>query len=126
MRMRRQRAIGSQLGMLGALLTAITLALLPSLAIAADSFKMGVVDPQTVLEKSKSGKRALDTLKEYAGDTTKITGQRRRRAQKSRKTTEGAGRHPSTSNRNGISKANSGRNCKTISGAHKSSIRNSV
>jgi len=72
MRMRRQRAIGSQLGMLGALLTAITLALLPSLAIAADSFKMGVVDPQTVLEKSKAGKRALDTLKEYAGTRQKL------------------------------------------------------
>ena len=32
---------------------------------ASDSFKMGVVDPQIVLEKSKAGKRALDGLKEY-------------------------------------------------------------
>jgi outer membrane protein len=72
MRMRNQRAIGSHLGKLGALLTAITLALLPSLGGAADNFKMGVVDPQTVLEKSKAGKRALDTLKEYAGTRQKL------------------------------------------------------
>jgi outer membrane protein len=43
---------------------------LPSLA--ADSFKMGVVDPQTVLEKSKAGKRALDALKEYAATRQKL------------------------------------------------------
>lgn len=39
---------------------------------AADGFKMGVVDPQAVLEKSKAGKRALDTLKEYAGTRQKL------------------------------------------------------
>ena len=32
---------------------------------AAEPFKMGVVDPQSVLEKSKAGKRALEGLKEY-------------------------------------------------------------
>ena len=38
---------------------------------AAD-FKMGVVDPQSVLEKSKSGKRALDGLKEYVSIRQKL------------------------------------------------------
>ena len=32
---------------------------------AAEAFKIGVVDPQAVLEKSKAGKKALDGLKEY-------------------------------------------------------------
>ena len=32
---------------------------------ASEPFKMGVVDPQSVLEKSKAGKKALDGLKEY-------------------------------------------------------------
>ena len=37
-----------------------------SAVLAADSFKVGLVDPQTVIEKSKSGSRALATLKEHA------------------------------------------------------------
>lgn len=39
---------------------------------AADSFKIGVIDPQAVLEKSKAGKKALDGLKEYAGTRQKL------------------------------------------------------
>ena len=39
---------------------------------AADSFKMGIVDPQTVLEKSKAGKRALEGLKEYVSIRQKL------------------------------------------------------
>lgn len=39
---------------------------------AADTFKMGVVDPQTVLEKSKAGRRALDDLKEFAAAKQKV------------------------------------------------------
>lgn len=39
---------------------------------AADSVKVGVVDPQAVLEKSKAGKRALETLKEYASTRQKL------------------------------------------------------
>lgn len=39
---------------------------------AAETFKMGVVDPQTVLEKSKAGKRALDGLKEYVSTRQKL------------------------------------------------------
>lgn len=35
-------------------------------AFAAKGFKVGIVDPQAVIEKSKAGKRALATLKEHA------------------------------------------------------------
>ncbi len=35
-------------------------------AWAAKDFMVGIVDPQSVIEKSKSGKRALATLKEHA------------------------------------------------------------
>lgn len=39
--------------------------------VAAD-FKMGVIDPQAVLEKSKAGKRALDGLREYVSTRQKL------------------------------------------------------
>ncbi len=39
---------------------------------AADAFKMGVVDPQAVLEKSKAGRKALDGLKEHATARQKL------------------------------------------------------
>ena len=39
---------------------------------AAETFKMGVVDPQAVLEKSKAGKKALDGLKEYVSTRQKL------------------------------------------------------
>jgi outer membrane protein len=41
-------------------------------AWAADAFKLGVIDPQEVLEKSKAGKRSLDALKEYARTRQKV------------------------------------------------------
>lgn len=41
-------------------------------ARAAEAFKMGVVDPQVVLEKSKSGKKALEGLKEYVSTRQKL------------------------------------------------------
>jgi outer membrane protein len=41
-------------------------------AQAAETFKMGVVDPQAVLEKSKAGKKALDGLKEYVSTRQKL------------------------------------------------------
>ncbi|HSA61372.1 MAG TPA: OmpH family outer membrane protein [Nitrospiraceae bacterium] len=52
----------------------LTLALLPMAtpAQAAEAFKMGVVDPQSVLEKSKAGKKALDGLKEYVTTRQKL------------------------------------------------------
>lgn len=50
--------------------------LIPGLWLAphaqATDFKMGVVDPQSVLEKSKAGKRALDGLKEYVSIRQKL------------------------------------------------------
>ena len=49
----------------------LSLTLLPA-AQAADAFKMGVVDPQAVLEKSKAGKKALDGLKEYVNTRQKL------------------------------------------------------
>ena len=39
----------------------LLLASLPA-AQAAEAFKMGVIDPQSVLEKSKAGRKALDGL----------------------------------------------------------------
>ena len=39
---------------------------------ASDAVKMGVVDPQMVLEKSKAGKKALDGLKEYVTTRQKL------------------------------------------------------
>lgn len=39
---------------------------------AAETFKMGVIDPQAVLEKSKAGKKALDGLKEYVSTRQKL------------------------------------------------------
>jgi len=39
---------------------------------AAEPFKMGVVDPQSVLEKSKAGKKALEGLKEYVSIRQKL------------------------------------------------------
>ena len=41
-------------------------------AQASEAFKMGVVDPQAVLEKSKAGKKALDGLKEYVATRQKL------------------------------------------------------
>ncbi|HWR81714.1 MAG TPA: OmpH family outer membrane protein, partial [Candidatus Deferrimicrobium sp.] len=41
-------------------------------AQASEAFKMGVVDPQAVLEKSKAGKKALDGLKEYVSTRQKL------------------------------------------------------
>lgn len=41
-------------------------------AEAAEAFKMGVLDPQAVLEKSKAGKKALEGLKEYVTTRQKL------------------------------------------------------
>ncbi|MDZ4733041.1 MAG: OmpH family outer membrane protein [Nitrospirota bacterium] len=49
----------------------LLLASLPA-AQAAETFKMGVIDPQAVLEKSKAGKKALDGLKEYVSTRQKL------------------------------------------------------
>lgn len=41
-------------------------------AWAAEAFKVGVVDQQTVLERSKAGKRAMETLKEFTASRQRI------------------------------------------------------
>jgi outer membrane protein len=53
--------------------TLLTLGLLASApeTFAAD-FKMGVIDPQVILEKTKAGKRALDGLREYVSTRQKL------------------------------------------------------
>ena len=52
--------------------TALVFLVYTTSAQAADPFKMGVVDPQAVLEKSKAGKKALDGLKEYVTTRQKL------------------------------------------------------
>jgi outer membrane protein len=65
---------GILLGRITLPLVAVGMVLLASLpaAQAAETFKMGVVDPQAVLEKSKAGKKALDGLKEYVTTRQKL------------------------------------------------------
>lgn len=65
---------GTLLGRITLPLVAAGILLLASLsaAQAAEAFKMGVVDPQAVLEKSKAGKKALDGLKEYVSTRQKL------------------------------------------------------
>lgn len=55
-----------------AILVPIALTLSASSGFAAEVFKMGVVDPQAVLEKTKAGRRALDALKDYATTRQKL------------------------------------------------------
>jgi len=54
------------------LLMVLSSVLLLNPHVQAADFKMGVVDPQSVLEKSKAGKRALDGLKEYVSIRQKL------------------------------------------------------
>jgi outer membrane protein len=54
-------------GLLGMAATALAVP-----AWAADPVKIGVVDQQIVLERSKAGKRAMETLKEYSDSRQKI------------------------------------------------------
>lgn len=65
---------GILLGRITLPLVAAGIMLLASLpaAEATEAFKMGVVDPQAVLEKSKAGKKALDGLKEYVSTRQKL------------------------------------------------------
>lgn len=53
-----------------ALLTLGLMSWMPQ-TFAAD-FKMGVIDPQVILEKTKAGKRALDGLREYVSTRQKL------------------------------------------------------
>ncbi|HEY6260481.1 MAG TPA: OmpH family outer membrane protein [Nitrospiraceae bacterium] len=66
--------LGIDLGRMTLPLVAAGMLMLASLpaAQAAETFKMGIVDPQAVLEKSKAGKKALDSLKEYVTTRQKL------------------------------------------------------
>lgn len=55
-----------------AALAACTVLILGAVPALAADFKMGVLDPQEVLEKSKAGKRSLEALKEYARTRQKV------------------------------------------------------
>ncbi|MBI4402070.1 MAG: OmpH family outer membrane protein [Nitrospirae bacterium] len=60
---------GKWLGAAGALL----LVLGPATgSLAAEAFKVGVIDQQVVLEKTKAGKKALESLKEFSASRQKI------------------------------------------------------
>ena len=63
--MKRQRVIG-MFGMLAASLWCAYA------AVAAEAFKVGVMDQQAVMEQSKSGKRALEEMKSYSLTRQKI------------------------------------------------------
>lgn len=65
--MRAQVAALAVAALITGLVTALT-----GTGHAAEAFKMGVVDPQAVLEKSKAGRRALDSLKEHAASRQKL------------------------------------------------------
>ena len=58
--------------LLSAVLSTLVLAPLATHVHAAEVFKMGVVDPQSVMERSKAGKRALEGLKEYVSIRQKL------------------------------------------------------
>ncbi|MDP3091321.1 MAG: OmpH family outer membrane protein [Nitrospira sp.] len=63
--MKRQRVIG-MLGVLAASLWFV------HAAVAAETFKVGVMDQQAVMEQSKAGKRALEEMKSYSLTRQKI------------------------------------------------------
>ena len=56
-------------GMFGVLVASLCLA---HSAVAADVFKVGVMDQQAVMEQSKAGKRALEDMKSYSLTRQKI------------------------------------------------------
>lgn len=58
--------------LLATALLSLTLTPFTTSTQAAEVFKMGVVDPQAVLEKSKAGRKALDGLKEYVSTRQKL------------------------------------------------------
>ncbi|TAJ23093.1 MAG: OmpH family outer membrane protein [Nitrospirae bacterium] len=67
-----RRVAGTVTLALMAIFVHVVLLMTAAPSMAAEAFKMGVLDPQEVLEKSRSGKRALDALKEYARTRQKL------------------------------------------------------
>ena len=68
-----EHRIGRRLG-IAVLAAALSIGglFLPTLHTYAADFKMGVIDPQVILEKTKAGKRALDGLREYVSTRQKL------------------------------------------------------
>ncbi|OLC41180.1 MAG: hypothetical protein AUH74_06375 [Nitrospirae bacterium 13_1_40CM_4_62_6] len=60
---------GKWVGTAGAVLLTLSL---EEPALSAETFKVAVIDQQAVMEKSKSGKRALDALKEFSASRQRI------------------------------------------------------
>ncbi|WP_447979692.1 OmpH family outer membrane protein [Candidatus Nitrospira bockiana] len=63
--MRHETTWGAVLGITAVLATAGAVS-------AAESYKVGVVDQQAVLERSKAGKRAIESLKEFTAARQRI------------------------------------------------------
>ena len=106
-------------------LVAASMFLLASLpaAQATEAFKMGVVDPQAVLEKSKAGKKALDGLKEYVSTRQKLLSADEEELRNTEKTLkEQIAKLSDTEKKK--KKPSSARRSKTTRNAHRHLIRN--
>jgi outer membrane protein len=55
----------TRIGFVG-LLGMVTLGMVPQALLAAEAVKVGVMDQQAVMERSKEGKRALEDIKSYS------------------------------------------------------------
>jgi len=67
----KERGMSKQIRIILAAM-AVTIMWPYSFGSAADTFKVGVVDQQAILERSKAGKRALDGLKEFSSARQRI------------------------------------------------------
>ena len=90
---------------------------------AAAEFKMGVIDPQAVLEKSKAGKKALDGLKEYVSTRQKLLSRDEEELRNTEKTLKEAGAKLSEGEKKRRKRSFAAR-FKTIRNEHRSLIRN--
>ena len=91
-RVRRIRIHRWYISALGTLCLLLAFAPFSVQAASKDSFRVGVLDPQAVIEKSKAGGRALTTLKEHAQARENILKSDQReleRMQEDLKSTEG-------------------------------------
>lgn len=57
---------------IGLLTAGLVLALQTGTAVAAESFKVGVIQQRVVIEKTKAGKRTLESLKEFQASRERI------------------------------------------------------
>jgi len=61
-----------RVGLIGIVMVMAVLAVAAQDAVAADPVKVGVMDQQAVIERSKAGKRALEDMKSYSLTRQKI------------------------------------------------------